>query len=126
MSSEMEKDDILLYWRDDLVGRVYGYWWYDYPRWMCGKFEPINTDSEAYSLLVWLSKENEKDNFSTSYFPERFKVNAPFPECYFEGWRFVRSDGMIAHINLPDPEFNGTLMTLVWDGFPRVENPKDG
>ncbi len=122
----MEKDDILrLYWRDELVGRVYKYWWYDYP-WMCGKFEPINTDSEAYSLLVWLSEENEKDNSSTSYSPERFKVNAPFPECYFEGWSFVRSDGMIAHIDLPDPELNGTLMTLVWHGFPRVENPKDG
>ena len=104
----MEKDNFLrLYWCDDLVGRIYDAWHYDYPR-AWGRFEPVNTDSEVYFFLVCLSEANKE------VAPGPYPCCERFPDGYFEGWSLVNPDGMTQQIGFPDPEFDATSMTISW------------
>lgn len=105
----MEKDNSLrLYWCDELVGRIYDPRHYDFPR-ACGRFEPVNTDSEVYFFLLCLSEANKEVDDPTTY-----PCCELFPEGYFEGWSLVNPDGMTQQISFPDPEFNATSMTIAW------------
>jgi hypothetical protein len=100
----MEKDNFLrLYWCDDLVGRIYDAWHYDYPR-AWGRFEPVNTDSEMY---FFLSEANKEVAPGPSPYCERF-------QRYLKGWSLVNPDGMTQQIGFPDAEFDGTSITILW------------
>jgi hypothetical protein len=108
MVLEMEKDNFLrLYWCDELVGRIYDPWHYDFPR-ACGRFEPVNTDSEVYFFLVCLSEANREVD------PGLYPCCERFPEGYFKGWSLVNPDGITQQISFPDPEFDATSMTIAW------------
>ena len=93
----MESEALRLYWRETLIGFVYDAAWSDFP-WVCGRFEPTDTECEVRALLQWFHDENKTED------PDLTK--APFPDEYIDSWYLEKPDGTRQEVMPPIPDFD--------------------